>query len=438
VPRVACLTVLVCIAWGCGGKSLSAPADSGADVSGAGAHGADGFPGVTGLVASNGVPIPDPNLKTTCASFGAVVSTCSLSNKCPPLSCDCAGGNKVMIDVPVSCEAFGRCLTAVSCAAACELGDAARGDLEICVYQGVCKTDGDCPDDNPRCLLAPGQASGICESGFGRCFQDADCLSGPCVAAGGVRICSDRKSGSICNRHDQCADGTCVLAGGAFAGSCTNGTNGAPCLDAAQCLASYTCVANSPLEGMCSSHGKGAPCATDDDCLQGLCGRGDFGLGKCDTGEPGAPCMDASDCRSPRVPICYQRACSAGTNGSPCAGDADCATLKCASIAPGLRTGQCTDGKAGSPCTGARSEQCEAGLRCISNGFNGVCVAGAAGDPCLRGADCASGECPGGTGGVPTTFCPGAADLAPCGGQGACVAQICFPICGSGGDAGAQ
>jgi hypothetical protein len=114
--------------------------------------------------------------------------------------------------------------------------------------------------------------------------------------------------------------------------------------------------------------------------------------------------------------------------GAPCNRDGDCQTSKCGGFPDGpAGQARCTDGKRGQRCRDGA--QCEAGLRCVSNGFTGVCVAGAAGDPCLAPADCQSGLCPG-NGQPPAAACPNAVDLERCGGQNACVAGTCFPICG--------
>jgi hypothetical protein len=420
-------------------------------------HAGDGaakvsIPGVTGLVAGNGVPIPDP-----------------------PLQDPCAG-------VPSAC-----------------------GQV------GVCVTDADCTNPaRPRCLVALDGTSGHCVDGQvdSECYRDADCASSVCVAIDQSRVCVDKQMSSICNRDDQCpapASGTgrshCVLPAGGFVGQCSDGTVFSACVTAGDCLPGYACAVQSS-HGTCTSRAQGAPCAVNGDCAQGRCvdvGDPNTGgtLGVCDTGDLGTRCLKPSDCLSgfcsgapadsPGGAVCTD-----GANGAPCIIDADCATQLCASRGAGGPLGQCTDGMQGSPCWGPNStqsqceaglvcqggaagtcitagsvgapcqqdsdclaqkcalaalpapglavctegkrgqrchdsSQCDAGLRCLSNNTIGVCVAGAPGDPCRGGGDCASGTCFSTSGA--TADCTGVADLGSCGAMGSCVAGVCLPVC---------
>jgi hypothetical protein len=417
-------------------------------------HAGDGaakvsIPGVTGLVAGNGVPIPDP-----------------------PLQDPCAG-------VPSAC-----------------------GQV------GVCVTDADCTNPaRPRCLVALDGTSGHCVDGQvdSECYRDADCASSLCVAIDpSSRVCVDKQMSSICNRGDQCpapASGTgrsdCILLAGDFLGRCSDGTMGSDCVTADDCLPGYACaqlVAGSL--GTCTSRAQGAPCAVNGDCAQGRCvdaGDPNVGgtFGVCDTGELGTRCLKPSDCLSG---FCGSAVCTTGAKGAPCIIDADCATQLCASAGPGVSAppGQCTDGMQGSACWGPNStqsqceaglvchggvagtcitagsvgapcqrdsdclaqkcalpalpvpglavctegkrgqrcddsSQCDAGLHCLSSGTFGVCVAGAPGDPCRVAGDCASGTCLSTSGA--TASCTGVADLASCGVTGSCVAGVCLPVC---------
>jgi hypothetical protein len=393
------LIVLAAAAIGCGTAALS-PADSGA------ADGAPAvvIPGVTGLVAGNGVPIPDPPLHDPCATLEVAVMTCGPADACPALTCTC-GGVQQTIEVAGSCMMFGVCLTGVSCPAVCSNSDLlAAGNLSACVQEGSCMTNKDCTNPaRPRCLIALDGAGGHCVSGQlnSECYRDADCASSVCVAVGpGSRLCVDEQVSSICNRDDQCpapVSGTgqshCVLPAGGILGSCSDGTNGSLCVTSDQCLPGYGCAVQSAgLNGQCTSHAQGAPCAVNGDCAQDRCVGASInvGLGLCDTGEVGTKCMNASDCLSG---FCGAAACTTGAKGEPCVSDADCATHLCAGPGPAVDdVGQCTDGRQGSACW-APSNQCEAGLVC-SGGSTGTCLlAGSVGAPCQQDSDCLAQRC---------------------------------------------
>jgi hypothetical protein len=393
----------------CGGGKSATPGDSGAGDGPPGST-ADGIPGVTGLVAGNGVPIPDPPLKEPCAALGIAAKSCAPGDACPALTCDCPAGPR-MIPILDSCLYTHRCLVGVSCPAVCAAGMEVSDQLFVCLFAGSCKSNADCTDPaSPRCLLAPADTNGHCTSlqTGSDCYRDSDC-GAVCVATtGGPRWCQNKMSGSPCNRDDQCQPGDvagvggCILPDGQYAGACTDGHNGAPCHTSDQCLPGYACVGVQDFFGTCSSRTKGAPCAVDADCFQGFCITD--GPGKCDSGEPGATCAEPADCR---VPSCFEQKCTGGATGAPCNQDSQCATKKCTQNS-GVTgpVGQCTDGKAGSACEGSNTNQCEAGLHCLP-GSPGKCAPpGGVGTPCARDVDCLTQKC----GGLPN----GPAGLAIC------------------------
>jgi hypothetical protein len=404
VPYVL-IVFLAAVTTGCGGAALS-PADSGAADGSRDGSPVVAIPGVTGLVAGNGVPIPDPPLHDPCATLGVAVRTCGPTDACPALTCAC-GGVQQTIEVAGSCIMFGACLTGVSCPAACSNSDLlAAGNLSACVEEGSCMTDKDCTNPaRPRCLVALDGAGGHCGSGQvnSECYRDADCSSSVCVAvAPGSRVCVDEQTSSICNRDDQCAapmSGTgqshCVLPPGTFLGSCSAGTNGSPCVTSDECLAGYGCALQGAVSilGECTSHAQGAPCAVNGDCAQNRCVSDDPNhFGVCDTGALGTRCVKASDCLSG---FCGGGACTTGAKGAPCIIDADCSTHLCAGPGAGVDfVAQCTDGMEGSACWGRNSAQCEAGLVCDSGGGAGTCFAvGSVGAPCQQDSDCLSQTC---------------------------------------------
>jgi hypothetical protein len=398
VPSVLAF-FLAATATGCGGTALSS-ADSGA------ADGAPAveIPGVTGLVAGNGVPIPDPPLQDPCATLGVAAMTCGPTDACPAITCSC-GGAQQRFEVSGSCMMFGACLTGVSCPAACSHSDlVAAGNLSACVQAGVCLTDQDCINPtSPHCLRGLDGGSGHCVSGqrYSECYGDADCASATCVAVGGTsRVCIDKDP--ICNRNDQCgapASGTgkmtCVLPPGGFTGTCTDGRQGAACVTPDDCLSGDACaVLDQGSVGTCTSRVQGAPCAVNGDCAQGRCV--DVGnpnpLGVCETGELGTSCLKPSDCLAG---FCGNAVCTTGANGAVCLMDGDCATHLCASVGPPSNLpGQCTDGMQGSPCWGPYGKQCAAGLVCQGMGGAGTCIAaGSVGAPCQQDSDCLAQKC---------------------------------------------
>jgi hypothetical protein len=370
------LIFAVSMGAGCGGGTSLSPSDSGADDGprhdGA-VNDSDGA-GATGLVAANGVAIPDPPLKDPCTTLGVAAKSCGPNDACPALTCDC-GGVQQTIGAIATCALAGGCLTGVSCPDVCAAQYFASDTLFICVQSGVCDTDADCPSANPRCLRSLDGSRGHCvsqQAGSG-CYRDTDCASSACVAVGRDRWCQDKTLGSACNRDDQCrapANGigksACVLKPGLFSGACTDGSEEGPCLASTDCLPGYGCARLDPNGyGRCTSHGQGSPCGVDADCSAGLCVASPDNWGKCDTGEVGATCMDANDCHSGG---CFQGTCTTGATGAPCILDTECASHMCASAGPGaLMPGRCTDGKLGSPCWGAFSTQCAAGLKCAGS-----------------------------------------------------------------------
>jgi hypothetical protein len=398
--------VAAAVATGCGGGSPVAvdSGDGAPEVS---------IPGVTGLVAGNGVPIPDPPLQDPCATLGVAVMTCGPTDACPALACTCGGVQK-KIEVAGSCMMFGACLTGVSCPAACSHSDLlGAGVPAACVQAGVCVTDADCTNPaRPRCLVALDGTSGHCVDGKGNseCYGNADCVSSVCVAVGpGARVCIDEQTSPICNRDDQCpapVSGTgqshCVLPAGTILGSCSAGTNGSPCVTSDQCLPGFGCaLQGAGFIGQCTSHAQGAPCAVNGDCAQDRCvgASVSMGFGVCDTGELGTRCLKASDCLSG---FCGGGKCTTGGNGAPCIIDADCATHLCAS--PGANVdfvGQCTDGMQGSACWRPKGNQCQAGLVCQGGAASTCIVAGSVGAPCQQDSDCLAQKCATVTPGAP-------------------------------------
>jgi hypothetical protein len=409
---VACVGAAVVI--GCG---RAEPTSQGAHAGDAGAT--VSVPGVTGLVAGNGVPIPDPPLPDPCATLGIAVMACGATGACAALTCTC-GGVQQTIEVAGSCGKFGACLTGISCPAACAHPDLlGAGAPSACVQAGVCMTDADCTNPaRPRCLVAGKDTSGHCVNGQvdSECYRDADCPSpSVCVAIGpGPRVCIDNQmGGGPCNRDDQCpatANGTgrnhCVLPAGGFVGQCSNGAMFSACDTATDCLAGYGCAGHGSPPGTCTSRAQGAPCAVNGDCAQGRCvdvgypgtsTQGTFGV--CETGDLGTSCLRPSDCLSGFCPVPPGgtpggAVCTTGANGAACIIDADCATQLCAIASPNGSPGQCTDGMQGSPCWGTNGKQCQAGLVCAGIGAAGTCVtAGSVGAPCQQDSDCLAQKC---------------------------------------------
>lgn len=309
VSRVVGFGVLVVVAAGSAcGRSSALSTDSGAADGPHDGASSVSIPGVTGLVAANGLPIPDPPLQDPCTPLAVTAIDCAFNDTCPALTCDC-GGHPRQIEVMNSCAFAGRCLTGVSCPAICAMSDLGASVLPKCVYAGSCDTDADCTRAGmTKCLRAPDGTAGHCVSGQAGsdCYRDADCPGKACVAIpGGLRMCQDPSTrGSICNRDDQCAPsatgpGTCLLQADQIFGPCTNGTDGTPCFSNVQCLAGATCLFEWPgdLYGFCSSGITGAPCVMDTDCHDnGFCVHdGDVGT-KCQTGQMNAVCIDAGDC----------------------------------------------------------------------------------------------------------------------------------------------
>jgi hypothetical protein len=312
VLRPACLVLLATLtaATGCGSASLT-PADSGAGDGPGDGHPTVDIPGVTGLVAENGLPIPDPPLHDPCTALTPTAINCGFGDACPALTCDCGGGSQAVelsgvTSFTNSCALWGRCLTGVSCPGLCSTPDFGMSALTKCAVAGTCETDADCTQRSlPKCLRAPDGTAGHCVSGQGGsdCYRDSDCASMGCVGLPyGTRMCQD--AGTICNRNDQCPTGptgiqTCLLRDGDIFGPCTNGTDGSQCLANSDCMPGALCL--QPMMGTygsCSSGGIGAPCVSDADCKGGLC-VGDFGSvwGFCRTGAMNSVCVNPNDCQ---------------------------------------------------------------------------------------------------------------------------------------------
>jgi hypothetical protein len=183
----------------------------------------------------------------------------------------------------------------------------------------------------------------------------------------------------------------------------------------------------------CAAGTNGSPCIEDEDCTTHRCAGVGVGgePGQCTDGELGSACWGANSKQCEAGLHCtggFPGTCAAaGAVGARCNQDSDCATQRCGGDPAGPDgLALCTEGKRGQRCRD--TAQCEAGLRCVSNGFAGVCIAGAAGDPCLTAADCASGLCPSIAPPAPDA-CSDLPDLSRCAGQGACAAGTCFSIC---------
>jgi hypothetical protein len=302
-------------ASGCGATSLT-PADSGA--AGEGGPTVD-IPGVTGLVAQNGLPIPDPPLHDPCTALAPTAMDCVMG-ACPAVTCDCGGGPKPVelqgvTSFTSSCDLWGRCLTGVSCPGVCSTSDFGASELSKCAVAGVCETDADCTKPGmAKCLLAPDGTAGHCVSGQGGsdCYRDSDCASGGCVGLPyGTRACQDvnkATTGAICNRNDQCPAGpsgihVCLLGAADIFGPCTNGAIGSECLANGDCVPGATCLMiNTPtyasVYGSCTTGEIGTPCGTTADCKTGLCVGANGGpYGFCRTGAVSSICNNANDCQ---------------------------------------------------------------------------------------------------------------------------------------------
>ncbi|HEX4406235.1 MAG TPA: hypothetical protein VH560_15460, partial [Polyangia bacterium] len=214
-------------------------------------------------VAANGVPIPPPALDP-CVALDLQSADCSPSGTCAPVSCDCGGTSLVFAECTKDCTTCtGKCVAAISCAAACALGSNAPPEASSCLFGAVvisklgCKSDADCA--NAKCLVPPDAAVGECTTGLPRspCLADTDCThqaSGlplpaedpACVVtAQGVGVCGNAGLvGDPCNTDDQCSSlFRCVLTPGAFEGACSRGENGDLCFTKHDCAPSYTCLA---------------------------------------------------------------------------------------------------------------------------------------------------------------------------------------------------
>jgi hypothetical protein len=307
-------------------RSPSAP-DAAGDTS------EDAIVGGIPSVASNGVPIPPLALSRTCAHL---VRIAPCAGPCPDVTCECAGAPQTFDFA--GCFTDG-CLTSVSCATTCALGDGALAAVELCSGGITCTSGDDCPFAE-KCLVAPGDSVGTCVAGVigSDCFFDADCQSSMCVTTTPtIRRCHGGLEGEACNLDANCLPPEhCALPAGSFVGKCTSGALNTDCVTRADCQAMLDCIP-SRTRHFCSSHAKGAFCETNDQC-------NDFCVSAtCQTGEAGSPCLDASQCH---LPFCVFGACSAGAPGDPCRSDADC-QMRCSQQAP---VGVCTNGAdAGAP-----------------------------------------------------------------------------------------
>lgn len=299
--------------------TISGSADGGGDVA-IDAPASDVIVTPLPASASNGVPIPPPSLpKSSCSFLGVEDVPCASDGTCKTLTCDC-GGHPLVFDA--GCI-FGRCLAAVSCSAACALGDYAPRQAGFCLLNPACKSDPDCSRamSGPKCLVPPGSPIGECISGGANtsCLTNANCLSKTCVVdADGLGLCAARLPGTRCNTDEQCLAGLhCALTAGAFVGACSDGADKGLCATDDDCQPPLRCR---PLHGthLCTSRSKGAPCDSVADCDTGFCVSSDLGLTVapqppvspiCETGEVGARCMDGSQCK---VPNCVNFRCVAG------------------------------------------------------------------------------------------------------------------------------
>jgi hypothetical protein len=408
---------------GSGGNPPVETVDTGAETIGANA-GADGgddlAPGAGGTppprLAANGVPIPTPALANdSCAFLEIETVACTMDSECQPVSCNC-GGTPVVFDkcwnnCIIGC--MGKCITGVSCAAACATTTPSQRVLACLTSNPSCKSDADCKQTSVpyKCLVPPSSAGGECVTGEpgAPCLADADCKSQTCIVTReGLGVCGGAYGGGQCNTDEQCpvfasivdggvvvdggpvdggGVGICAIAAGAFVGGCTPGTQRLPCATQHDCLPSLECAVISTEGRVCTSRRQGAPCGADADCASGFfcvgntcstvkgaqgvscvtqvdcqapleCVHITTGAYLCSSRGKGAPCGDGTDCDG-GFPFCVNQTCSAGAPGDHCLGDSDCQGF-CAQ-------GTCSDGKLGSPCKFGGGG-CIAGLVCAHAG----------------------------------------------------------------------
>jgi hypothetical protein len=338
----------------------------------------------------------DGNLGT-----GAV---CSANSACASGVCNfglCIDA-KLPAGLPCTTDAACRSGACVGvCASRC--GDAFCDGLEKC---GDSDSGLECKRDCGRC------ASGSI------CLDDADCLSGRCLAGLCVPVCGDGTceppvelcgavdsglecasdcgrcpDGTVCLTDAVCASGACNFGfcvgfhslppGGACTtpNACSNAICELACCGrplTAACTANSECCSNICVNDILGNRSCGL-CLANDDCPSGVCN-----FGTCIEGNlpPGSLCSTGAACRS--------GSCVAGVCVSRC-GDGFCDGLElCGAVDSGL---ECT-----SDCG-----KCGNGTACLSNAVcaSGVCNVGfcvapssvPAGLPCTTSLACRSGSC---------------------------------------------
>ena len=160
-----------------------------------------------------------------------------------PRAPDDCGGARLVID---GCRGIiDKCVTGISCSAACAMGPNALTNVIDCLYKDpsasipLCKSDADCKQS--KCLVPPNAAGGKCVTGLpaSPCLADADCQphvgfgsfvppDPACVVTpAGLGFCGNLGlEGQACNTDRQCSSGNrCVIPPGAFAGACYAGAN---------------------------------------------------------------------------------------------------------------------------------------------------------------------------------------------------------------------
>ncbi|MCZ7682694.1 MAG: trypsin-like serine protease [Sandaracinaceae bacterium] len=297
------------------------------------------------------------------------------------------------------------------------LDDDCDGDIdEGCAALGeACEEDADCAFAQLPEFLPPLEDAVRCEDlGAGRvCTRPCDPLlpaAGCSEIAHFARETITETPGLYCARTSGCEGRCAVGAAGALpdgegCGSdaecaslaCVDPGDGSRrCLpscraDAAHCPLGEACAAASGTCGACvdasvlrASRQIGEPCAGDGECESGACAS-DASGGYCTHAcERGDDCPAGFRCAEDR---CARGALAAA--GEPCTADGEC------------RPGHFCAAQAGRRfCTRAceATEDCAAGLECVSAGDARVCAPAGAllGEACVSNGDCAGGLCEGG------------------------------------------